>query len=93
MENVLFNYSEFFNDDGGMEKVKKDFLKLGDDLIAEAKRVKKEFSESFSFDDLAGFKKYENIVEEMIALNDKYEKAQSDLIKITKEYEEAQKEL
>lgn len=93
MENVLFNYSEFFNDDGGMEKVKKDFLKLGDDLIAEAKRVKKEFSESFSFDDLAGFKKYENIVEEMIALNDKYEKAQSDLIKITKEYEEAQKKL
>lgn len=93
MENILYNYSQFFNDDGGMEKVKKDFLKLGDDLIAEAKRVKKEFSESFSFDDLAGFKKYENIVEEMIALNDKYEKAQSDLIKITKEYEEAQKKL
>ena len=44
MDSILFNYSEFFNDDGGMDKVKSDFAKLGDDLISEAKRIKKEFN-------------------------------------------------
>jgi len=39
MENILFNYSEFFNNDGGMEQVKKDFNKLGEELIADAKRI------------------------------------------------------
>lgn len=39
-ENVVFKYSEFFSDDGGLKKVKQDFEKLSDDLIAKAKEVR-----------------------------------------------------
>lgn len=93
MDSILFNYSEFFNDDGGMDKVKSDFAKLGDDLIADAKRIKKEFSEAFNFDDIAGFKKYETLVEDMLAMSEKYAKTQTELEKISKEYADAQKKL
>ena len=42
IDSVVFKYSEFFDNDGGMDKVRTDFVKLGDDIVTEAKRVKKE---------------------------------------------------
>lgn len=44
MESVLFRYSDFFDNDGGFDRVKADFMALGDELIKEAKRIRSEIS-------------------------------------------------
>lgn len=87
MENVVFKYSDFFEDDGGMVKIKADFLKLGDELIAEAKRVRKEVSSNMTFENAESLAKYEKMVEDMIAVNKQYAKSLSDLKKVESEYQ------
>ena len=91
MENILFKYSDFFEDDGGMQKVKSDFEKLGNDLISEAKKVKKEVADTFNFDDLEGFKKMEAKVEDLVKATEKYENAKISLAEIEAEIIKAQK--
>lgn len=92
MESVLFKYSDFFQDDGGMQKVKNDFAKLGDELVNEAKKVKKEINSSFNFDDLDNFDKLEKRIEELSKANEDYLKAKSELVKIEEEIVKAQKD-
>ena len=91
MDSILFRYSQFFDDDGGMKKVLDDFTKLGDNLVDEAKRVKKEMSSNFNFDDIEGFKKMEARIEELTKANEDYAKAQANLTKIVEDFEKAQK--
>lgn len=76
-----------------MAKVKSDFKKLGDDLIDEAKRVKKEVADNFNFDDLDGLKKLEQKVEDIAKANDKYIDAQKQLEEMEKELIKTQKKL
>lgn len=87
MENVVIKYSEFFEDDGGMAKVMNDFSKMGDNLISEAKRVKKEFNDSFSLENPESLAKYEAQVAKLVKVNEAYEQAKRDLIEIQKAYE------
>lgn len=89
MENILVRYSEFFDDDGGMAKVKSDFMKLGDELIAEAKRVKKEFNDAFSLENTESLGRYESKVAKLIQVNEQYEQAKKDLLAIEKAYLDA----
>jgi len=42
MDSILIKYSEFFDNDGGFEKVRSDFKQLGDFLVKEAEKIKKE---------------------------------------------------
>ncbi len=87
MENILFKYSDFFDDDGGMAKVKSDFIKLGDELISEARRVKKEFNQNLSIDNPEMVSVYEKQIDDIIAVNNQYKKSLSDLQKVEKEYQ------
>lgn len=87
MENILFKYSDFFDDDGGMAKVKSDFIKLGDELISEARRVKKEFNQNLSLDNPEMVSVYEKQIDDIIAVNNQYKKSLSDLQKVEKEYQ------
>jgi len=86
MSDIAFKYSEFFEDDGGMTKVKTDFVKLGDEIIAEAKRVKKEVNESFSFDNTEVLARLESKVEDLEKTMKGYKTAKGDLDKIDKEH-------
>jgi len=92
MESVVFKYSDFFEDDGGMIRVKADFVKLGDELISEAKRMKAEISKNLTFDNPEAMSAYEKQVGEMVDINKEYVKSLGNLKAIEAEYQKELKE-
>lgn len=91
MENIIVKYSELIEDDGGFGKLKADFMKLGDDLVADAKRLKKEFNDAFSLDNPESVARYEAQVAKLVKVNESYEQAKKDLIAIEKQYQDTQR--
>jgi hypothetical protein len=89
MENIIVKYSELFEDDGGMNKLVSDFTKTGEQLVAEARRIKKEFNDSFTLENPEVVAKYEAQVTKLTKVNEAYEQAKKDLIAIEKAYTEA----
>lgn len=85
MENVIFKYSDFFEDDGGFNKIRSDFDKLGDDLIKRAKEIKGNIK-IFDLDDLDSFKKIESETENLMKVFEEYGKAKEEVNNIEKEY-------
>jgi hypothetical protein len=92
MDNVIVKYSDFFQDDGGFEKIKKDFTDLGDFLIKEAKRVKSD-ANLVDLQDIKAITNYEKKTEELTETFEKYAKAKEDVAKIEKEYLATQKKI
>lgn len=85
MENILFKYSDFFQDDGGMQKVKTDFFQLSEDLKSEARKLKKELSDSFTIDNVEGLAKIEAKVEELAKSKETLKTAEKQLLEVEKE--------
>jgi hypothetical protein len=90
MESVVFKYSDFFNDDGGFDKIRAEFDTLGDDLIKKAKEVR-EKTKLFDVDQADQVKQAEEQAESLSEAFEKYGKAKEDLTKIEKEYIKQQK--
>lgn len=86
MDNVLLRYSDFFDDDGGFDKVKKDFDELGDDLIKKAKDVRSKIK-LFDLDDVDGIKEAEKQTEDLSKVFKKVSDAKEQAAKIEKEYQ------
>ncbi len=84
-DSVVFRYSEFFDNDGGMDKVRTDFVKLGDDIVTEAKRVKKEVNESFSFTNIEVLSNLEGKVDELEKTMKSYKAAKTDVNRVQEE--------
>lgn len=74
MENVIFKYSDFFKDDGGFDKVRQRFDKLGDELIKKAKEVR-EKTKIVDLNNIDQFNQLEKETEELVATNKKYEES------------------
>ena len=85
MESVVFKYSDFFNDDGGFDKIRREFDDLGDDLIKKAKEVR-EKTKLFDVDQSDEIKEAEQQAESLVDAFKKYGDAKEDLNKIEKEY-------
>lgn len=90
MENVIIKYSDFILDDGGFDKARADVVKFGDDIVDEAKKIKKEFQKAFNMDDLEGMKEFEEKAESITDLFKKQKKSLETLDKAQKEYLENQ---
>jgi len=88
-DSIVFRYSELLYDDGGFEKLKADFIKTGDDLIAEAKKIKAELGKALTLDDSEGISKLEARVRSLESTFKDYGKAKGSLTKIEKEYNQA----
>lgn len=91
-DSVVFKYSEFFDNDGGMDKVRTDFIKLGDDIVTEAKRVKKEVNESFSFTNIEVLSQLEGKVDELEKTMKSYKVVKNEVNKTEEEGNRAIKE-
>tara|TARA_R110000851_G_scaffold108617_1_gene230029 strand:- start:14177 stop:17524 length:3348 start_codon:yes stop_codon:yes gene_type:complete len=85
MESVVFRYSDFFNDDGGFDKIRREFDDLGDDLIKKAKEVR-EKTKLFDVDQSEGIKEAETQAEALTEAFEKYGQAKEDINKIEKEF-------
>lgn len=92
MQDIIYKYSDFFLDDGGMSKVVSDFTKLGEELIAESKRVKTEINANLKIDSTADLIKYEQAVENIRKVNENYKKTVSDLIISEQEFNKQKKD-
>lgn len=90
MEKAIYDYSQFFNDDGGFDKVRSDFDKLGDDLIKKAKEIQSKI-QLFNADDVDSLKKYEDQTEDLIKVFKKYGDAKESINKVEQAFLEAQK--
>lgn len=90
MEQAIYNYSQFFNNDGGFDKVRSDFDKLGDDLIKKAKEIQSKI-QLFNSDDVDSLKKYEDQTEDLIKVFKKYGDAKDSIVKVEQAFLEAQK--
>ena len=90
MENVIINYSDWFNNDGGFDKIKNDFSKLGDDLIKEAKRIR-EGVNIFDLTDDDGIKKFEEQAQKLTESWKEYGDAKKQVEKIENDYIKQQK--
>lgn len=86
MENVLLNYSEFFNDDGGFKKVIADFDILGERLVSQAQKYKSEINAAFSTLNIDALKKLEEQIESTNTQYKEVTTAKSNLIRVEKEY-------
>lgn len=84
-DKIIVRYSDFFDDDGGMAKVKDDFIKLGDVLKSEAERIKKEISSINLLDNGNMVSNYEKEVNKLVELSAKHKKAVGDLEKVIKD--------
>lgn len=85
MENVIFKYSDFFEDDGGFDKIRKEFDKLADDLIKKADSIKSQIK-IFDLDDIESIEEYEKKTEDLAKAFKKYEEAKVKVNKVEKEY-------
>jgi len=91
MESVLFSYSEFFNDDGGFDRIKRDFMRLGDELAEEATRIKKRVNDSFNSGDMNALEQQEKQVDNLSRAFQDFEKTQTSINKIQQEFQKQQK--
>jgi hypothetical protein len=85
-ENVVFKYSEFFEDDGGFKKVLAEFDLLGSELVGKANKYKKDINEAFNTMDLSSLKTLEAQIESSNAQFKQLATAKNDVIKVEKEY-------
>lgn len=92
MESVLFRYSDFFDNDGGFDRVRKEFDQLGDDLIKKAKEVR-EKTKLFDVDQAEAIKEAEEQAETLADAFKKYGDAKKDLNKIEEEYLKTRKKV
>lgn len=90
MENIIFKYSDFFQDDGGFDKIRSDFDKLGDDLVKKAKEVKNNVK-LFDIENVESVKEYETETEALMKVFKKYGDAKEEVNKIEKAYLELKK--
>lgn len=90
MENIIYKYSEFFFDDGGFDKIRNDFDKLGDDLVKRAKEIRTQIR-LFDADDVQSLKTYESEVEQLMKVFKKYGESKSAIVDIEKAYLEQKK--
>lgn len=81
MESTLYKYSDFIEDDGAFDRVRRDFDALGDDLVKKAKKVKDEIK-LFNVDDVEGIKEIEDQAETLTKAFKKYGDAKQDINKI-----------
>lgn len=85
-ENIIFRYSEFFEDDGGFKKVIADFDTLGLELVGKANKYKKDVNEAFNTMDLSALKTLEAQIESSNAQFKQLSSAKNEVIKVEKEY-------
>ena len=85
-ENIIFRYSEFFEDDGGFKKVIADFDTLGLELVGKANKYKKDVNEAFNTMDLSALKTLEAQIESSNAQFKQLASAKNEVIKVEKEY-------
>ena len=85
MESVVFKYSDFFDDDGGFEKIRREFDQLGDDLVKKAKEVR-EKTKLFDLEQSESVKEVEEQAESLTDAFKKYGEAKKDLTKIENEF-------
>lgn len=85
-ENIIFRYSEFFEDDGGFKKVIADFDTLGLELVGKANKYKKDVNEAFNTMDLSALKTLEAQIESSNAQFKELTLAKNQVIKVEKEY-------
>lgn len=90
MDNVIINYSDWFGDDGGFERIKNDFKKLGSELIKEAKFIRENIN-LFDMTNNDGIAQYEKRVQELSTTFTEYQKAKKNLTKIEDDYQKTQK--
>lgn len=90
MDNIIVKYSDFFQDDGGFEKIKSDFKDLGEFLIKEAKRVKSE-ANIIDVQNIAKLSEYEEHTESLAKAFEMYGKSKENITKIEDDYLKAQK--
>jgi len=92
MQDIIYKYSDFFLDDGGMSKVVSDFTKLSEELIAESRRVKTEINANLKIESTADLIKYEQAVENIRKVNENYKKTVADLIISEQEFNKQKKD-
>lgn len=85
MESVVFKYSDFFEDDGGFDKIRSDFDQLGDDLIKKAKEIKSKVK-LFDLDDMDDIEEIEEQTEDLTKAFKKYGETKDKIVDIEKEY-------
>lgn len=90
MESVIFKYSDFFSDDGGFDKIRKDFDALGDDLIKKAKEVR-EKTKFIDIENVEAIKDTEVQTEALVKAVKKYGDAKEDVNKLEKAFLEIKK--
>jgi len=90
MDNILVKYSDYFQDDGGFDKMRSDFKKLGDDLIKEAKRIKDAVN-IFDLNNAEGLAEYEQQAEQLSKAWHDLEKSKSNMAKVEKQFVKEQK--
>lgn len=71
MEKAVYRYSDFFNDDGGLQKAKDDFIKVGDQIIQKAKEIKKQ-SKFLNVENLSDIDKLEGKTQELVTAQNKH---------------------
>jgi len=86
MDNVIAKYSEFFQDDGGLDKVKKDFEELGEFLIKEAKKIRGEIS-LFDVSEAEKIAEYEERTEDLTKAFKDYSDAREKVTKLEKDFQ------
>ncbi len=91
MESAIYNYSNFFNDDGGFDKIRSDFDKLGDDLIKKAKEIQSKIK-LFDANDVDSLKDYESQTEMLTKAFKKYGDAKESINKVEKAFKDAQEQ-
>ena len=85
MESEVFKYSDFFQDDGGFEKAKKDLDDFGQEVIKKANDIKSKVK-IFDIEDVEGIKKLEKETENITNAFKKYTEAKVDVNKVESEY-------
>jgi hypothetical protein len=85
-QDVIYKYSEFFEDDNGFKKVLADFDVLGLELVGKASKYKKDINDAFNSMDLASLKTLEAQIESSNAQFKQLATAKAEVIKVEKEY-------
>lgn len=85
MENIIIRYSDFIDDDGGFQKLIREFDSLGDTLIKRAEEIKKAVN-IFDVDQSDNIKELETSVESINKAFKKYEDTRGNLNKLEEEF-------
>lgn len=87
MDSILFKYSQFFENDGGFEAVKKDFTRLGDELVSEAEKLQKRINDALKFGNNEELEKNEKAVDDLVKTFKKFGEAREDINKVEEEFQ------